>query len=455
MKNLLTFPILLICFSGLNYAQPGIAPSKDFPGYWSVDGEPVMLIGGSVEDNLFQYSDLEAHLDTLASVGGNYVRNTMSSRDEGNVWPFEKVDSLYDLNIWNETYWNRFEHFLKLTSDRNIMVQLEVWATFDFYRDNWDVNPFNPKNNKNYGTSRTKLPLEVATHPIYTENDFFRSVPTQLNNAKVLEWQQKFVDKLLEHSLKYDHVLYCMDNETSVPSNWGMFWARYIINKGKEAGKQLQTTEMWDPWDLSHPMHDETLLNPQFFSFVDISQNNHNSGDRHWEVGRKYIRRMDALELKRPVNNIKIYGGEGRFGTSRDGVERFWRSAFLGAASVRFHRPPSGNGLNPVAQASIKSLRMLFHELPFYRSQPLEELLSDREENEAFAFGIKGEALAVYFPDGGNISLDASDFGAKVEVRWLSVEASSWGKVQKITLSGDKKMPLTPPGKGHWVCLLQ
>ena len=455
MKNLLIFTILLICFFGLSYAQRGIAPSTDFPGYWSVDAKPVMLIGGSIEDNLFQFPNLEAHLDSLADAGGNYVRNTMSSRDQGNVWPFAKTDSLYDLNVWNDEYWSRFENFLRLTAERNIIVQLEVWATFDFYRENWNVNPFNPKNNKTYGANRTKLPLEVRTHPIYTENDFFRSVPTQLNNAKVLEWQQKFVDKLLEHSLKFDHILYCMDNETSVPSNWGLFWARYIINKGKEAGKYLQTTEMWDPWDLSHPMHDETLLNPQYFSFVDISQNNHNSGDRHWQVGRKYIRRMEMLGLKRPVNNIKIYGGNGRFGSSRDGVERFWRSAFLGAASVRFHRPPSGNGLNAAAQASIRSLRMLFDEIPFYRCQPLEELLSDRHENEAFAFGAKGEAIAIYFPDGGEISLNAADFGDRAQIRWLSVEASSWGTPETLSLSGNKKMPLSTPGKGHWVCLLQ
>ena len=54
------------------------------PAYWQYGGKPVLLLGGSKEDNLFQIPDLKEHLDLLKSVGGNYVRNTMSSRDEGN-----------------------------------------------------------------------------------------------------------------------------------------------------------------------------------------------------------------------------------------------------------------------------------------------------------------------------------------------------------------------------------
>jgi hypothetical protein len=63
---------------------------KTNPAYWQYDGKPVLLMGGSKDDNLFQIPDIKEHLDLLKSVGGNYVRNTMSSRDQGNVWPFRK-----------------------------------------------------------------------------------------------------------------------------------------------------------------------------------------------------------------------------------------------------------------------------------------------------------------------------------------------------------------------------
>ena len=56
-----------------------IRPYSKNPFYWQYKGEPVLLLGGSIEDNLFQISDIEAHLDLLHAVGGNYVRCTMSS----------------------------------------------------------------------------------------------------------------------------------------------------------------------------------------------------------------------------------------------------------------------------------------------------------------------------------------------------------------------------------------
>ena len=172
------------------------------------------MIGGTDDDNLFQIPNLKEHLDLLKSVGGNYVRNTMSARDEGNLWQFGKVNGKYDLNKWNDEYWQRFERLLKLTYQRDIIVQIEVWATFDYYRDNWDISPFNPKNNINYTYEQTGLPEQVNSHPIRTENNFFWSVPAERNQKTVLKYQQRFVDKILWYSLKYPNVLYCMDNET-------------------------------------------------------------------------------------------------------------------------------------------------------------------------------------------------------------------------------------------------
>ena len=62
----------------------GIEVYSENPFYWSHDGKPVLLLGGSGDDNLFQWAGAEfgdklsEHLDLLVSFGGNYVRNTMS-----------------------------------------------------------------------------------------------------------------------------------------------------------------------------------------------------------------------------------------------------------------------------------------------------------------------------------------------------------------------------------------
>jgi hypothetical protein len=116
--------------------QDRIQPYAKNPFYWQYKREPVLLLGGSVEDNLFQIPEIEAHLDLLHSVGGNYVRCTMSSRDEGDVWPFDRDPSngLYDLSKPGKAYWERFARFLELAAARDIVAQFEMWDRFDFAR---------------------------------------------------------------------------------------------------------------------------------------------------------------------------------------------------------------------------------------------------------------------------------------------------------------------------------
>ena len=59
----------------------------------------------------------------------------MSHRNLGNVFAYRQVDGKFDLKQWNEEYWRRFDNFLKLTCERDIIVQIEIWATWDHYED--------------------------------------------------------------------------------------------------------------------------------------------------------------------------------------------------------------------------------------------------------------------------------------------------------------------------------
>jgi hypothetical protein len=411
----------------------GIRPSMEHPQYWEYHGEEVLLLGGSDEDNLFQMDHLEAQLDLLIHSGGNYVRNTMSSRDSGNVWAFGKDvgTGLYDLNQWNIDYWDKFENFLKQTLEREIFVQIEIWATFDFYRDYWALNPFNPKNNVNYSLERTKLPAEVNTHPTMCENPFFWSVPSHQNNMPVLTFQQRFVDKILSHSLKYDHVLYCIDNETSVTSEWGRFWSDYIRKKAKEHQTEIHVTEMWDPWDLNHISHRETFDHPEIYSYVEISQNNHQAGENHWTNGLAQIERLKKTGNLRPVNNVKTYGAYGgrHGGGTHNGIESFLRSALFGSAAVRFHRPPSGLGLSDTAQLVIHGMRSVADRLDYFKAVPANSLLSLRTNNEAYCRAIPGKEYLVYFPFTGAVDLQLVDAVTDYSISRMEILTGVWNDV--------------------------
>jgi hypothetical protein len=432
-----------------------ISISEQYPTYFEYRGKSVLLLGGTVEDNLFQIDGLEEHLDVLAASGGNYVRNTMSSRDEGNLWPFyRQEDGLYDLNKWNEAYWERFDGFLKACAERDIIVQIEIWATFDYYRNYWEVNPFNPKNNRNYDTGRTKLHTSVPTHPIFRGNPFFWSVPEMDNNALLMRYQQRFVDKLLSYSLNYGNVLYCMDNETSVTASWGRFWSGYIRMKAKLAGRDVLTTEMWDAWELSHPQHFETMHHPEIYAFVDISQNNHQTGDVHWANGITQISNLDKLGYLRPLTNVKVYGNDGgRHKTTQQGIEAFIRNVLMGCASSRFHRPTSGQGLNEKAQHVIRSMRDLSEKVNVFEAVPDNDLLSEREPGEAYCMVLPDREYVVYFPKGGSINLDISAINGKASLQWCEVLIAQWSETE--TIDPSESISLACPGEGHWIALIK
>ncbi|MFO8007190.1 MAG: hypothetical protein R6V05_05565 [Candidatus Brocadiia bacterium] len=447
--------LLLLGGSMVRPERPDTARIRIHPGnpfHWEYAGEPLLLLGGSSEDNLFQVPEVLEELDALAEAGGNYVRCTMSSRDEGNAWPFVRDEDLYDLTRLNPEYWRRFETFLDATEERGIIVQIELWATFDFYRGNWARNPFNPAMNINYSAEESGLPVEVNSHPVKTENPFFWSVLAEDDRRVVLRHQERFVDEVLARALPHANVLYCMDNETSVTPEWGRYWSEYVKRAAAEAGVSVQTTEMWDPHDLDHPMHRATFDHPETYSFVDISQNNHNTGRAHYEGALK-VRRMLAETTPRPMNCVKTYGADtGRYGSTRDGAERFWRNIFAGVAAVRFHRPGSGIGASDLALRMVRSAREVTDALDLVRCQPAPELLDAAGDKEVYCLAEPGRQYALYFPAPNQATLDLSDAPQAMGMRWYDIDGGTWREAEP--LGGGTPVALQPPGEGQWAAVV-
>ncbi len=442
-------------------AEPPLRPWQENPWYWSYHGEPVLLLGGSDDDNLFQWPEKELlqQLDRLAAAGGNVIRNTMSDRrDKGfEVYPFRRLDSgKYDLDQWNDEYWERFERMLRETARRRIFVQIEIWDRFDYTdnrdADRWQAHPYNPRNNVNYSYEESGFAERYPDHPGANRQPFFFTTPGQRNNQVVLRFQQKFVNKLLDHALHYDHVLYCIDNETSGEEAWSRYWARFVKQRAAENRKTVYVTEMWDDWDLTAERHKRTFDHPELYDFVDVSQNNHNKGQRHWDNFlhvRKYLSRRP-----RPMNTTKTYGASGnKFGhTDQDGIERFWRHLLAGAASIRFHRPDSGLGLSDKAVACLRAARRVESLVPLWSVEPAQELLSERSANEAYVAAERGRAYVLYFPAGGEVTLDLSDAPSKLTARWFNIDSGEPGGEQ--TLRGGAKLVVSPPGKQNWVAVI-
>lgn len=439
-------------------AATRIQPYSENPRYWQYRGKPVLLLGGTKDDNLFQVSDLKEHLDLLAACGGNYIRNTMSARDNGNVQPFPRLDSgKYDLRRWNPEYWQRLERMLRLTHEKEIFVQVEIWAFHDFNRQTWLENPWRPGNNVNYTQDETTL-RNTSVNLGSSKQEFFFTVPAVNDDPVVLQHQQRFVDRILEHTLEYDHVLYCITNEIhpQFPPQWGWYWAEYIRAKASQAGKTIEVTEMlWEP-DMQSEQQKASLDHPEIYSYFECSQNSANSGQENGDYMQYVYSQLE--DHPRPINHVKIYGadtGPSWAGDSINAERRFWRNIIGGSASSRFHRPPTGIGLSDEAQAHIRSMRLLTSELDLFtcRSDINDRLLNDRAPDEAYLIYEEGTQYAVFFPAGGAVGLDLKAVAGPFRLKWLDIRRSTWAGVS--TIEGDRVIQLKTPDAGSWLVFAQ
>ncbi len=444
-----------------------LKPWSGNPWYWSRGDTPVLLLGGSDDDNLFQWPQekLIPQLDRIVAAGGNVVRNTMSDRQDAGfeVYPYLQLpNGKYDLNQWNPDYWQRFETFLAQTAKRSIVVQIEVWDRFDFTDlrahdpHRWEKkHPYNPQNNVNYSFEKSGFAPRYPDHPGRNKQPFFFTTPKQRNNQVVLKYQERFVNKLLDHSLKCDHVLYCIDNETKAEPEWGEYWARFIKTRAAREKKTVMVTEMWDDWDLKAPRHRETFDHPKLYDFVDVSQNNQKGGQEHWD-NFLYVRRYLSNQ-PRPMNTTKTYGADGnKFKhTDQDAIERFWRHLLAGAASIRFHRPNSGLGINDKAVACIEAARLLEKEMPLWELELANQQLGDRNPNEAFlAANVDQTRMALYFPSSkelAEVTLALPRKPSTYRLNWINIDR---GKQIEYQIDSASLIKISPPSRENWVAAI-
>ena len=244
---------------------------------------------------------------------------------------------------------------------------------------------------------------------------------------------------------------------------FGDYWVDYVRAGAEQEGVPVHVTDMRRSENVRSEDHAHIYDNPERYSFVDISQNNAWSGLGQGHYDNILYVREHLSSHPRPVNNNKNYG-TARHG-EEESVARMGRIVFAGAASARFHRPhpiedPTmmyeksdfGLGISPRAQKVIKSLRMAIDELDIALTSPRNDLLNDREENEAYLIAEPGRQYALYFPEGGSVVLDMSHASGKWNCKWINLDQAEWSDSKQ--LRAGRNVRLTTPDKRHWIAVL-
>ncbi|NQU42627.1 hypothetical protein HQ520_05035 [bacterium] len=415
--------------------------SSDYPSHWEFDGRPVLLLGNNIRDNLFQADVLQEHLRVLKAGGGDLARCVLSSRCEGDVWPFERdAKGVYDLTRPATVYWRLFASLLAMTDLTDIIVQLEIWAPDDFTGEPWQRNPFNPRNNSNYTAPQSGLPEDFEDPP--ASHPFFLSVAQ--GNEIVLQHQRRFVNSLLSHSLPYPHILYCIDSQPTQQPEWGAFWAEYIRSRGQAEHFGVCVSDFLD---LSDP---ERLLREtqHGFDFIEASTLGNHPLRRHLRGGLELSERV-RVDRPQPINYSSIRGpGEGD-----EMVRRFWSALFAKAAAVCIADAPRDPG-HQIGMRHIRSVRMLEQEMDFFDTTPHPELLSSGTEAETACLANPHREAVVLFLEPGEVVFNAADMpGTHLTLRWLNLSESRW--LASRQTPKENRLRLIAPISGSQIALIQ
>ncbi len=268
--------------------------------------------------------------------------------------PWVKLDDgRYDLERFEPEWERRLKDYLDLALDLRIIVSVEVWDDWSVSRGvggawnpgpkgAWNIHPFNPRNNINYGNEVLPEATNECNAPFYS------TIPSKSNITEVLSLQKQYVDQLLDIISDYPNVLISISNESRADLEWSRFWAEYIRQgiPSMMIGEMPSTNGRDGGGECEYLFNPMTLSTDPHYDYVDISQavSRHEFGDNAQrqavEGGRRILEYRNAMKeagTERPLIVTKDYTRD-----SEGGTIVFWSRFVGGAASARFHRP-AGN----------------------------------------------------------------------------------------------------------------
>lgn len=219
MKKLLFTLILMGVLSGLRSQPLQLHPENN--RYFCFRGKPVVLVTsaehyGAVLNLDFDY---RKYLAVLAEEGMNYTRifagsyveipgsfgienNTLAPATGRYIAPWARTsqpgtyegEMKFDLSQWNPAFFDRLRDFAGEAGRLGIFVEVTLFcSTYDDKA--WLRHPFHPGNNVN------------------GLGELGRRESTTLKNAKLVEFQKLFIEKVVRELNAFDHIFWELQNE--------------------------------------------------------------------------------------------------------------------------------------------------------------------------------------------------------------------------------------------------
>jgi hypothetical protein len=167
----------------------------------------------------------------LAQLAGtiNYQRAYATSWDSGrspNEYalgrPWPTVNGLCDMSTWNETYWSNLRDYLAHARDAGIVVGLTLW-------DGHSDLPGGKSGAVSIWNASLNAQGVQWAYDASALTQFPTPSPSGGASEKLVYYQRRWIDRLLQEIAAYPNVIIELDNETDqAPTSWWLWWASYI-----------------------------------------------------------------------------------------------------------------------------------------------------------------------------------------------------------------------------------
>ena len=460
-------------------AQP-IRLHPDNGHYFLFRGKPTALITsgehyGSVLNLDFDYLP---YLDELHTHGLNYTRiftgayveipgsfniqkNTLAPLPNRFLAPWKRSDTpgyanggnRFDLNQWDEAYFQRLRDFVSQASKRGIVVEVTLFSSL--YVDNgWKYSPLHPANNVNQTDSPDRKQVQT------------------LNNGNLLGYQEKMVRKIVQGLKSFDNVFYEIQNEPWADRGNDLGLA--VTQPEKEANMPWQRkVEVADPASLEWQRRIAFCIQNEENSLSNkhlIAQNVANfrakadQPDPGVSIFNFHYAHPQAVTENYALNKV-IGFDESGFAGSSDSVYRqqAWRFMLSGgglfnsldysftterANGTDKQQAPGGG--STALRSQLKVLKDFLFSFDFVRmkpdsvGEPAITLTSEQPRTKAYGLAQPGKAYAVYFEGGGHCEAAVELPAGKYREEWMDPQTGRIAKRSVVKHPGGKYQVKSP-----------
>ena len=418
------------------------------PRYLEYKSHPLILISSAEHYGALLNLDFDykLYLESLANEGFNYTRVFMGTYIEPveNIFgirkntlaplpgrfnaPWVMEEGKYDLDNFSPAYFERLRDLVKEAERHEIILEITLFTSI--YAENaWELSPFNANNNIN----------GVGDLPFQRVNTLF--------NGELMEYQQKFIQKVVRELNGFDNFFFEIQNE---PWSDNQNLAGFVNESDSEVNtrgwqKQVhianEVSMKWQAWVASVIRKEESALPKSHL----IAQNicNFEYDLEQMPEGVSIINFHYAL----PGAALMNLGLGGVIGLDETGfmphddqlyLDQAWRIILSGAGlynnldysftagNEEGEWPiPDGNPGwgGPQFRKKLSVLRETMELLPFWEMEVSEDLL-DSEDASTRQYGLQkpGEAYLIFIEQYKNQQMVPKVIEGEYEVTFINVD---------------------------------